>query len=122
MTNIADIVRAHQNGWGELPGLTERQQIDMLITEISRLTDECGCDQRNAAQSQEEASKLFTRVTELTLRHIGCLPVLNAYRRETANEDTRDRIDRALSDASSIHPTMDIHQMRSGDWWIEPRR
>ena len=54
--------------------------------------------------------------------HLGCLPVLQRCRKQVDSE-LRDQIDYALGDAAELHKaTMDIHQMKSGEWWIEPRR
>ena len=93
-----------------------------VVDEVKELEQESERDQRNAAKSQAESVKLLDRANQLSMKHLGCLTLLNACRRQIKDTDLLERIDSALDDAASAHPTMDIHQMKSGDWWIEPRK
>lgn len=100
--------------------LTNRDKLQELLTTSH---EESGRDQRNAAKSQGESVKLLNSNREFIMRHIGCMVLLNTCRRQlTDQSELKDQIDHALTDGATLHPTMDIRQMRSGDWWIEPRR
>jgi hypothetical protein len=122
MTTVNEIIRAHNKGDFTIITMSERSQINRLINEIERLTEESARDQRNAANSQAEASKLLDSNNNFIMRHLGCMTLLNNCRRHLSdNSELKDQIDHALADGATLHPRMEIHQMKSGDWWIEPK-
>jgi hypothetical protein len=63
--------------------------------------------------------------TQLFLKYIGALTVLKRTRRaaDALSDELVDVIDQAMEDASTfLAGHMDIHQQKSGDWWVEPIR